>query len=73
MQALAELIAAAGLDHPQDIRPYHFSQRTSSSDVVSFTQLYPSLRDGELLKGTEDVRFKQAWAMARAESFAPVM
>ncbi|NEW89028.1 FMN-binding glutamate synthase family protein [Rhodopseudomonas sp. WA056] len=72
LQALGELVAAAGLDHPRDIRPYHFSQRTSSSDVVSLAQLYPALRSGELLDGTDDARFKQAWAMARAESFAPV-
>jgi glutamate synthase domain-containing protein 2 len=71
LHALAELIAAAGLDHPQDIRPIHFSQRVSSTEVKSFAQLYPSLRPGELLDGTEDVRFKEAWAMARAESFSP--
>lgn len=73
LQALAELVAAAGLDHPRDIRPYHFSQRTSPSDVISLAQLYPALRPGELLDGTDDPRFKQAWAMARAESFAPVV
>ncbi|RJF75888.1 FMN-binding glutamate synthase family protein [Rhodopseudomonas palustris] len=72
LHALTELIAAAGLDHPQDVRPYHFSQRASPSEVVSFAELYPTLRDGELLHGTDDARFKRAWAMARAESFAPV-
>ncbi|HXO69663.1 MAG TPA: FMN-binding glutamate synthase family protein [Bradyrhizobium sp.] len=71
LHALAELIAAAGLDHPQDLRPVHFSQRVSSTEVKSFAQLYPSLRPGELIDGTEDVRFKDAWAMARAESFSP--
>jgi glutamate synthase domain-containing protein 2 len=71
LHALAELIAAAGLDHPQDIRPIHFSQRVSSTEVKSLAQLYPSLRPGELIDGTEDVRFKEAWAMARAESFSP--
>jgi glutamate synthase domain-containing protein 2 len=71
LHALAELIAAAGLDHPQDIRPIHFSQRVSSTEVKSLAQLYPSLQPGELIDGTEDVRFKDAWAMARAESFSP--
>jgi glutamate synthase domain-containing protein 2 len=71
LHALAELIAAAGLDHPQDIRPIHFSQRVSSTEVKSLAQLYPSLRPGELIDGTEDDRFKDAWAMAQAESFAP--
>ena len=70
LHALTELIAAAGLDHPQEIRPIHFSQRTSTTQVRSFAQLYPSLRPGELIDGTSDPRFREAWAMARAESFA---
>jgi glutamate synthase domain-containing protein 2 len=71
LHALAELIAAAGLDHPQEILPIHFSQRVSSTEVKSLAQLYPLLRPGELIDGTEDIRFKDAWAMARAESFSP--
>src|ERR1700759_2029666 len=71
LHALAELIAAAGLDHPQEILPIHFSQRVSSTEVKSLAQLYPTLRPGELIDGTEDERFKDAWAMARAESFSP--
>jgi hypothetical protein len=70
LHALAELIAAAGLDHPQVIRPIHFSQRTSTTEVVSFARLYPSLRPGELIEGTGDGRFREAWAMARADTFA---
>src|SRR5580698_7320690 len=71
IHALAELTAAAGLDHPQDIRPIHFSQRTSTTEVKSFAQLYPSLRPGELIDGTSDARYREAWAMARADSFSP--
>ena len=33
LHALAELLAAAGLEHPQQIRPIHFSQRTSTTEV----------------------------------------
>jgi glutamate synthase domain-containing protein 2 len=70
LHALAELLAAAGLDHPQQIRAIHFSQRTSTTEVLSFAKLYPSLRPGELIDGTSDPRFREAWAMAQAESFA---
>jgi hypothetical protein len=70
LHALAELIAAAGLDHPQQIRSIHFSQRSSTTEVRSFAQLYPSLRPGELIDGTSDPRYRDAWAMARAETFA---
>ncbi|MGH6780059.1 MAG: FMN-binding glutamate synthase family protein [Bradyrhizobium sp.] len=69
--ALAELLAAAGLEHPQELRPIHFSKRTSSTEVCSFAKLYPALRPGELIDGTDDLRFRDAWSMARAESFRP--
>jgi hypothetical protein len=72
LHALAELVAAAGLDHPQQLRPIHFSQRTSTIEVQSFAKLYPSLRPGELIDGTKEVRFREGWAMARAETFAPI-
>ncbi|NPU14343.1 FMN-binding glutamate synthase family protein [Bradyrhizobium sp. 83012] len=70
LHALTELLAAAGLEHPQDLRPIHFSQRTSTTEVSSFAKLYPSLRPGELLDGTQDARFRDAWAMARPDTFA---
>ena len=72
LHALSELLAAAGLEHPQQLRPIHFSKRTSTTEVMSFAKLYPSLRPGELIEGTQDPRFRDAWAMARADSFQPV-
>jgi glutamate synthase domain-containing protein 2 len=73
LRALAELIAAAGLAHPQDIRPMHFSHRVGGTDVVSFTQLYPPLKPRELIdgNGTSNARFREAWDMAQAATFAP--
>jgi hypothetical protein len=70
LQALAELLAAAGLEHPQQLRPIHFSKRSSATEVCTFAQLYPSLRRGELIGGTDDVRFRDAWALARVDSFS---
>ena len=73
LHALTELLAAAGLEHPQDLRPIHFSQRTSTTDVATFAKLYPALQRGELLEGTQDVRFRDAWAMARPDMFAAAL
>jgi hypothetical protein len=39
--------------------------------VVTFADLYPNLRKGELLTGTKDARFAHAWDMADEESFTP--
>jgi glutamate synthase domain-containing protein 2 len=49
LHALSELVAAAGLDHPSEFMPAHFSRRVSPREVVSFDELYPALRPGELL------------------------
>jgi len=71
LHALSELIAAAGLSHPKEIRPVHFSHRLTSTEVTSFARLYPQLQPGELLKGTDNPRYRDAWALARADSFLP--
>ncbi|MEN3285966.1 MAG: hypothetical protein V7634_266 [Bradyrhizobium sp.] len=73
LHALTELLAAAGLEHPKDLRPIHFSQRTSTTDVATFAKLYPALQRGELLEGTQDLRFRDAWAMARPDAFAAAL
>jgi hypothetical protein len=39
--------------------------------VLTFAKLYPPLRPGELIDGTSDPRFRDAWQMARADSFQP--
>jgi glutamate synthase domain-containing protein 2 len=73
LQTLAELTAAAGLDHPDELRPVHFCRRVSAREVLTFADLYPTLRPGELLDGTGDARFRDAWTLARADSFGVTM
>ena len=73
MHSLIEFTAAAGLDHPNEFQPMHFSRRVSGSEVMTFAQLYPTLAKGELLHGTSDPRFRDAWDMACATSFRPQM
>jgi glutamate synthase domain-containing protein 2 len=70
IESLAELVAAAGLDHPTDFRPAHFSRRVSPHEVMNFAELYPALLPGALLQGSvTDKRFAAAWQMADAAEF----
>ncbi|MGE0627947.1 MAG: FMN-binding glutamate synthase family protein [Hyphomicrobiaceae bacterium] len=73
VEALAELIAAAGLDHPAEIRPNHISQRVTASEVRTYAELYPVLEHGELLDGIRDPVFAEAWKLARPDSFQRAM
>jgi len=68
--ALKEIVSAAGLDHPKEFMPAHFSRRVSSSDVVTYDELYPTLEPGALLDGgCQDPRFREGWKMASAATF----
>jgi glutamate synthase domain-containing protein 2 len=73
IEALAELIAAAGLEHPDEIRPHHLLKRVAPDRVATYDQLYRFLTPGEILNGTDDARFRHVWPMARADSFAAAM
>ena len=71
LKALAEVIAAAGLEHPGQITLRHLSQRVASGRVESFESIYRPLAPGALLAGCDDPRFASAWTLARADRFAP--
>ncbi len=70
MHCLGELTAAVGLDHPRQFAAHQFSRRISQREVATFAELYPLLAPGELLSGTSDPRYRRAWDMADAHSFA---
>jgi hypothetical protein len=73
LTALAELVAAAGLEHPQDFHPRHFLKRVAPDRVETFDQIHRTLAPGELLTGTDDPRYRQFWPIARADTFTPAM
>ncbi|WP_421994904.1 FMN-binding glutamate synthase family protein [Reyranella sp.] len=72
VRELAEMTAAAGLDHPSQFKPLHISRRISPSEVLTYAELYPGLGEGELLAGTAGPRWTEAWNMADARSFRAV-
>lgn len=73
LRALAELLAAAGLKHPEELRPHHIARRIPNGGVRVLSALFPDLEKGELLQGKfRQTIFRTAWPMAQAESFAPL-
>jgi len=71
LHALSELVAAAGLFHPSELRPHHFQRRASSDKVISLAEQYEQLAPGQLAADPKSSpRFAQAWALSTADSFA---
>jgi glutamate synthase domain-containing protein 2 len=76
MKALAQLIAAAGLTHPSQLKPHHIVRRVSPNQVKQASALLPYLTPGQLLDPAQMHRlppvFGLYWPIAQAESFHPL-
>jgi hypothetical protein len=72
LEALAELLAAAGLEQPAALRPHHLVRRVNGTQIRLFSQIHTALEPGELLRGGSRHEFyASAWRMARPGSFDP--
>jgi len=70
LKALAEILAAAGLEHPSQLEPHHLVRRVSMTEIKPFSEMHAFLRPGELLDGSSRHDFYSAsWNRARADSF----
>lgn len=50
IHSLLELVAAAGLDGPEELRREHISKRVSMYVVRTYDEIYPYMEEGSLLK-----------------------
>jgi len=74
LRALAELLSAAGLEHPSQLEARHLVRRVSDTEIRLFSQLHHFLQPGELLTDRIGGDFYQRmWDMAQAESFEALL
>ena len=71
LKALAEIVAAAGLNHPSELRPEHFYTRRDPEHVTSFRDTFIWLQREELLRADAHPLYASYWKLAQAQSFAP--
>ncbi|MGO3857727.1 FMN-binding glutamate synthase family protein [Neisseriaceae bacterium CLB008] len=70
LKALADMVAAAGLEHPEQITPHHVSRRLSDGRIRPLSTLYPFLDKNALIDGTvTDSFYKKSWQTASENSF----
>ena len=71
METLADMLAAAGLAHPDDLQPHHVVHRRTGNDLRPYDEEHAFLTEGELLGGDcQHPYYRDNWARARAEQFA---
>ncbi|NHZ73068.1 MAG: FMN-binding glutamate synthase family protein [Nitrospirae bacterium] len=71
VEALAEVVAAAGLDRPRDLTPRLIYGRTSQTEVHTYAGLFEAFEPGQLLNDCCSPRLQYFWDAASAETFAP--
>lgn len=70
VHAVAELLAAAGLDSAKRLTRSHINRRVSADQVRNYEEIYPSVAEqGCLIEGSCPERFKPVMEGARADRF----
>jgi glutamate synthase domain-containing protein 2 len=71
VEALTEMVAAAGLRHPNELLPHHLMHRTGVENTLPFDRIHNFLPKGALIDAPKDTIYGEWWAAAQAESFRP--
>ena len=70
LKALADMLGAAGLSHPDDLKAHHLVRRLSATEIKQFSELHIFLHPGELLDGScSHTLYASNWARASAATF----
>ena len=79
LEALKELVQAAGLEHPNQITAAHIVRRSADNEVRLLANLLPMIKPGALLAAERgEIEwphqvFRTYWHIARSDSFQPAL
>jgi glutamate synthase domain-containing protein 2 len=71
VESAYQLLGAAGLRGPSELRPHHIYCRVDEGEIRSFADLFPKMERGALLEGGAPPELARLWDRARADSFRP--
>jgi glutamate synthase domain-containing protein 2 len=69
LNALHEIVVAAGLQTPDEFTPSMLRQRINVAEMRSMNEVFPFLKEGELLADPEGTPFARWWREADPDSF----
>jgi glutamate synthase domain-containing protein 2 len=70
VSALADMLASAGLSHPDELQPHHIVHRVSQTEIRQFDQVHHFLAPGSLIDGSCTLpHYRANWDRAQAASF----
>jgi glutamate synthase domain-containing protein 2 len=69
VKSFFEVLGAAGLQRPQDLKPWFVMKRVSAMEIRSYADIYPQLTHGQLFTHPEGTGMSRAWEHASATHF----
>jgi len=69
VESALELLGAAGLHHPSELKPDHIFRRTGLGEMKPLGEIYPCIPEGALLEKQVPEKFCADWKKARPDSF----
>lgn len=72
VKSFFDVLGAAGLRHPRELKPSMIMKRVRATDVRSYEDLYGQTTPGSLLNARAEGALLEAWRASRAETFARV-
>jgi glutamate synthase domain-containing protein 2 len=72
IRAAVELMGAAGLRSPTDLRPWHIIRRVSPIETRHYGEIVDYIEPGALLRDELPPSFARAWESASATTFAHI-
>lgn len=72
MESVSEIMGAAGISDPKDLRPWHIMRRVSSTETRHYAEIYDYVNPGELINEPLPAAYARAWFAASAQTFQHV-
>jgi glutamate synthase domain-containing protein 2 len=69
VKSFLEVLGAAGLSHPRDLKPWYVNRRVSSLEVRTYATIYPQVEAGALVATPPTGLLANVWAEARVDAF----
>jgi glutamate synthase domain-containing protein 2 len=69
VKSFLEVLGAAGLQHPRELKPWYVMRRVNSGEVRSYHDIYPPIETGALLTASVNGSLGHAWNAARTDRF----
>jgi glutamate synthase domain-containing protein 2 len=69
VKSFFEVLGAAGLTKPEELKPWFIMKRVSAMEIRSYADIYPHLEPGQLLTSPATTGMSRAWEHASALHF----